>query len=374
MITLQPFQVVPEGLLMVADIDGAVERITFTARGAELVASTDAGLAALLLPTMRVGGPLVVRGATSLQLVASLPKIQQIIRNWEQRFPSYAVYRAVTVDAPNHVESPPPRRRRVAAFFSGGVDSFYTLAQHRDEIDALVYVHGFDVAIDDERLDEQVTSQLRAAALALNKPLVEIRTDLRTFSDRYSNWLDYHGSALASIALLLATEFERMYVPATLTYAHLIPLGSHPLLDPLWSTENVELIHDGCEASRLDKLALLANDPVAQAHLRVCWENRKGRYNCGSCEKCLRTMVALRALGVLSSFETFPDTIKPSAIAKIELPEIRYTWEASLALLKKTGNDPTLARTLERRLYNSRVRLLRTGVRYARRFREMFRS
>ena len=41
-----------------------------------------------------------------------------------------------------------------------------------------------------------------------------------------------------------------------MTYAHLGPLGSHPLLDPLWSSEDVELVHDGCEATRLDKLAL----------------------------------------------------------------------------------------------------------------------
>ena len=359
---------------MVVDIDGAVERLSFTARGAELAGSTDAGLAALLLLAMRVGGPLVAHGPASPRLVASLPKIQDILRNWEQRSPSYATYHAVTVDAPNRDESRTQRPRRVGAFFTGGVDSFYTLARHRDEIDTLVYVHGFDVRLDDERLDELVTSRLRAAALALNKPLVEVRTDLRSVSDRYSNWLDYHGSALASVALLLATEFERMYVPATLTYAHLIPLGSHPLLDPLWSTEGVELIHDGCEASRLDKLSLLADDMVAQAHLRVCWENRKGRYNCGSCEKCLRTMVALRALGVLNSFETLPDLIDPSDIARVELPAVSYTWEASFELLKKTKSDPTLARVLERRLYNPRVRLVRAGVRNARRLREFLRN
>jgi hypothetical protein len=85
-------------------------------------------------------------------------------------------------------------------------------------------------------------------------------------------------------------------------------------------------------------------------------------------------MVALRALGVLNSFETLPDVIDPSDIAKVELPEVRYTWEASLELLKKKGNDPMLARALERRLYNPRVRLVRTGVRNARRLREFLRN
>ena len=62
----------------------------------------------------------------------------------------------------------------------------------------------------------------------------------------------------------------------------------------------------GCEASRLDKLDVVAREPAARHSLRVCWENRGGAYNCGRCEKCLRTMVAMDALGVLDAVRPLP--------------------------------------------------------------------
>jgi hypothetical protein len=196
---------------------------------------------------------------------------------------------------------------------------------------------------------------------------VEVDSDLRSVTSAHAEWLASHGSALATVALLLGGAFERVFVPATLTYAHLVPLGSHPLLDPLWSTEQVELVHDGCEASRIDKLAVLSHDDVARRHLRVCFQNRAGRYNCGECEKCLRTMVALRALGVLEAFSTFPDAIDPRSLARIELPEVTYTWEASLALLRESGDDPGLARALDRRLHDRTTRAAQRGARLAQR-------
>src|SRR5262249_41756622 len=152
---------------------------------------------------------------------------------------------------------------------------------------------------DDDALGAMVLDGVRHAAAELGLPLVEVRTDVRAFSDRFSRWDHYHGAALATVAHLLAPYFSRVFVPATQTYAFLAPLGSHPLLDPLWSSEDVELVHDGLEAPRLDKLAVVASEPAARHWLRVCWENRNGAYNCGRCEKCLRTMVALDALGEL---------------------------------------------------------------------------
>ena len=74
---------------------------------------------------------------------------------------------------------------------------------------------------------------------------------------------------------------------------------SHPALDPLWSTEAVEVVHDGAETRRVDKVAALAASPLALRYLRVCWENRGGAYNCGRCGKCMRTMVDLDLAGAL---------------------------------------------------------------------------
>ena len=50
-------------------------------------------------------------------------------------------------------------------------------------------------------------------------------------------------------------------------------------------------IHDGAEARRCDKLRRLAESAPALKGLRVCWQD--AGFNCGRCEKCLRTMIAL---------------------------------------------------------------------------------
>ncbi len=327
----------------------------------------------MLLPAMRVGGPLVATEPASSRLVASLPKIQEVFRNFELCEPSYGQYQPVNIDVRRRRDGHSRQRRRVASFFTGGVDSFYTVARHRHEIEALVYVHGFDLD-DNPQLDARVSGKIRAAAAGLGKPLIEVRTNLRSVTDKYAQWVDYHGSALASVALMLAPELDVVYVPATVTNANPEPNGSHPLLDPLWSTEDVELVHDGCEASRLDKLSMIAADPMARAHLHVCLWNREGQYNCGACEKCLRTMVCLRALGVLDAFETLPDTLNLAAIARVKLPEVPYTWEATLQHLKKSGVDPALTRALDHRLHSTRARLVHTGVQNVERTADLIQS
>jgi hypothetical protein len=106
----------------------------------------------------------------------------------------------------------------------------------------------------------------------------------------------YHGSHLASVAL--ATGFECVYVPASFTWAGLLPWGSHPVTDPLWGNGAVRLVQHGLEVGRVDKLRRIGREAEALALLRVCPGFRD--YSCGVCEKCLRTRVALRLLGLRS--------------------------------------------------------------------------
>jgi hypothetical protein len=75
------------------------------------------------------------------------------------------------------------------------------------------------------------------------------------------------------------------------------------MLDPLWSTEAVELVHDAVESRRVDKVRAVSGSGAALRVLRVCLANTH-RYKCGRCEKCLRTLVTLRLLGVEAP--TFP--------------------------------------------------------------------
>jgi hypothetical protein len=180
--------------------------------------------------------------------------------------------------------------------------------RHLDRLDALIHVHGFDVPLADRARREVVAPRVRQAADDLGLPLIEVETDLRLVSNPHVDWGRYHGAALASIGLCASSRFREILIPATYSYRVLLPWGSHTLLDPLWSTEAVEFVYDGA-VSRPDKLRALAASEIAMRHLHVCFNHSAHgveELNCGRCEKCLRTMTGLRAVGALERCATLP--------------------------------------------------------------------
>ncbi len=136
------------------------------------------------------------------------------------------------------------------------------------------------------------------------KTLIPVATNYFSFGYRYnlSRTLT-QGNSLACIALILG--FPRVYIPGAYSYGQLVPLGSHPLTDPLWSNGSVQIVHDGAEARRVDKVMKIARDGNALANLRVCFTDMN--INCGRCSKCLRTMIPLTLLDVPAApFPPFP--------------------------------------------------------------------
>ena len=321
------------------DLDGQSFDLVYRFSQGPVSESSSPFLAASLLPSMRVGGPLRIEGAVSPRLLASVPAIEGVLSSW------FIGARPIEVHALPRAE---PKAAGVACFFSGGVDSFYSVLQHLDEIDGLVFVHGFDIRPRDLALRGRISASLGRAAALLGKPLIEVETNVRGFSDRFAAWSDeYHGSALASVALLLSPQFGRFYIPASFSPAYSAPWGSHKDLDPLWSTEATEIIHDGADATRVDKARLLAGSDVALQSLRVCWENRGGRYNCGRCEKCIRTMVNLRVAGALERCTTFNNPIDMSQVARVPISDdcARVFIQENLEAARENG-DQDLVRAI----------------------------
>ena len=300
-----------------AAIPAAIE---YRTGDADLVASNDAAVPACLLAAMFRAAPLSLPGDVSARLLEAAQQIQDIFHVWEP------ILQKIDLQDARPVVREASGGRGRASFFTGGVDSFYTALEHRDEIDAIVYVAGFDIPLADRKLLEITRKRLGDAASALGKRLIWVESTYREWVEAemadfplHSVWGPAHGSALASVALLLSDEFERVYVPATFDYREISPWGSHPLLDPLWSTERCEIVHDGCERNRFQKLERICNDDVVRRTLRVCWRNPDGAYNCGRCEKCLRTMISLRAIGALERIETLPDEIDLAAVRAMEV-------------------------------------------------------
>ncbi|MEO1799639.1 MAG: hypothetical protein AAFR62_04335, partial [Cyanobacteria bacterium J06629_2] len=104
---------------------------------------------------------------------------------------------------------------------------------------------------------------------------------------------------------------------------NLEPWGSHPLLDPLYSTTSLQVRHENAALSRLEKTKLVGEWDVALKQLRVCNEKESyqaGNYNCGNCEKCVRTMTAFLSLNMLDRIATF----KEKDVSKAKLVNTCY--------------------------------------------------
>jgi hypothetical protein len=328
----------------------------------------DALLAALLLPAMRAGEDLVIEAAVSPRLREQAQTIMDIYQAW---VPGLRAARRPNIVAP--AASPAPSTGGTGLFFSCGVDSFYSLlrrttAQSEGEAAAkhlsLVLAYGFDIRSGNRPLFQQIARSARRVADETGRSLVIVETNVRSFSDPRVGWDFYHGAALASMGLLLGGLFDTVVIPSTHDYGELVPWGSHPLLDPLWSTETVRFVHDGCEASRTEKVRHVAASPLALATLRVCWPDWGEEYNCGRCEKCIRTMLALHLAGVLSRSETFSPTLEPALVRSLQL----VTGDSSARVLKDLlralegrEEDHALAEAVRHVLRRERLKLWMRG-------------
>lgn len=204
----------------------------------------------------------------------------------------------------------------VGLCFTGGVDSFWALLRGGHDPTHLVYVVGYDVEADDtDRVEDQVAA-VRAVAEAKGLTPVFVRTDLRHHPHAAAvSWERLHGAALAAVGLLLADVIGRLVIPPSYASGRLVPWGSRPDLDPLWTLPGVvDIQHSLTALPRLARVQAVGDDPLVHELLRVCWEHLTAAANCGRCEKCVRTMVMLTTIGQLGSCRTFG--------APVALPEL----------------------------------------------------
>jgi hypothetical protein len=299
---------------------------------------------------MTRGGTLRIHGTVSGRLLAATDRIQQFYLSllpWIKR---------VKVEVDGILEDGENDRRRdggiEATTFTGGVDSFHTLFSHRDTLRLLVFAHGHDIPLEESSLRHRVSRSLQLAARRVGLPLLEIETNVRSFSNPLIAWDHYHGAAVAALGLLLSGTAGTFYIPATYAGGNLFPYGSHPDLDPLFSTERVRIVHDGCDRTRPEKIATLVSHDVFLETLRVCWKNPGGAYNCGRCHKCLRTMADLRLNGALERCTTFAEPFSIEELLRLPLRKrsMRAYFEDTLAFARRVGTDPELEAALEQLL------------------------
>ncbi|MBD3245487.1 MAG: hypothetical protein GF333_00565 [Candidatus Omnitrophica bacterium] len=282
-----------------------------------------------------------IRLAPTLTVSPSLQsRVDAICSLWNEW---YDGQRRIRITAP--MESKPYyNAKRVAAqLFSGGVDSLYTFARNSEEITYLVLFHGADVSASDNETFSKIERQAQDFAKEFGKRLRVFSTNVR-FLSRVS-W-EYMAHVCAMIAPLLACRqlVHRIYVASSYSgiFGNRYPWGSHPRLDPLICSDGIETVHHGFDVKRFEKIVYLSKNPQLLKRVRVCTRasDVDHQVNCGRCEKCYRTAVALKLRGV-SGTESLPSSAFSflSAMQYLENYQLRITsalfWSEILEFLHK---------------------------------------
>lgn len=331
------------------------EKVVFAVSGASITLNGEAAASAVAVLAMKIDASIVLDRPVSTKYLHGLHHIGAIFHQWFGFSPVSVASESSTLLTIEKTSG-----TRVGSFFSGGADSLYTLLMHLDEITDLILVIGMDIPMADTKQAEVTEHAARMVAEQFGKNLVVIRTNLRASIERASiDWgTQAHGSVMASVGHLLSSEFCKIYIASSHTYQGLFPWGSHPVLDHHWGSERLAFVHDGCDATRVQKIKRISENATALSALRVCWMSSGGVYNCGVCSKCVRTMISLIAVGALTRATSFPSTLAPKTVASLKLHKANDMLFAieNIAALEASGVAPDIAAALKSALNRSRLR------------------
>lgn len=279
----------------------------------------NAYLLAAFVPALSHGEERIrVEGKLCPRLRDGVTTAMRLLKYWYPSTPA-----PLAIEATQGFETTAPCEHRGAACtMSGGIDSLATLRinrlqfplDHELSIRSCFLVYGLDVGGYTSMPGakphfDEVKSLLTEFGESSDFTLIPVETNLRHLDESdvlfAAKWF---GAAIASIGHAFAPRISTLMIPSGNSIEEQEPQGSHPLLDPSYSSSGLNVLHDGFGLSRLEKVELIAEWGKPLSILRSCYApfRKADVINCGKCEKCLRTMTALLVHGKLDQCDTFP--------------------------------------------------------------------
>ena len=268
----------------------------------------------------------------------------------------------------------PREVRRTASFLSGGVDALSLLRSNRLEYpenhprhisDCLLVfgLNSFDfdsTGFKRDRIEsfEMHLNRMGEFANGAGATLIPATSNVRTFYPDFATWGSVGFAAgIISVALCFGSRFDVVELASVGLGTACPPGGTHPLLDEQFSTEAVQVRHAQPALSRMDKVRSVAAWPEALTVLRSCFYHTIPEgINCGKCEKCVRTMLALLAVGKLEDATSFPgNDVTPEMLGSFELEreDTRRYYEQIADAFEGSGR-PDLVAVIRRKVELSR--------------------
>lgn len=262
-----------------------------------------------------------------------------------------------------------PAEKRCFGFVSGGVDSLEMIHRnlslyspgHPWRLDSAVLIYGlysFDCRAGEvvpERLEawEDLRSRMQALMEGRGMELITLRTNLRSLAGPYECWTKVHMFYHLALGHFLAPHFQvgwaadaRSSVPrAWWADGGLPQVGVNDLLS-LRVASHVK--------GRLEKLRALTDWPEALQVCQPCHWVRlpaAGEVNCGECEKCVRTRLALLILGMPEAI-AFSRPLTVDVIRSVSLGRNAEKVAAFMSLVRplRQAGYPAFAAALRGRL------------------------
>jgi hypothetical protein len=266
---------------------------------------------------------------------------------------------------------------RAALLLSGGIDGLALLRtnrlhfppEHRQSLRTGVFVFGFNSFdfvsgrpdADRTRAFEAYRERLSAFAAQQRLDVIRVETNLLHLATYEAIENRIWGVALASAGMAVGGEFSDLWLGSDG-----LPVEVHgdqaSLLTSL-SNSGLQLHLGQPASSRLDKMRLVADWSPARSVARSCfWYDlpEEGRVNCGRCEKCVRTMLALVGIGRLQDFQTFEtDDVRPELVASISgsVTKDSMDFYPPLVGLLRMAGRADLASEVERLVLTESARL-----------------
>ena len=239
--------------------------------------------------------------------------------------------------------------KQSAVLFSGGVDAFTTLFRHLDENPVMITLRGADVKLSDVEGWKVVSEHVESTAKTFNLPQPEfVTSNFRIFINEGACgelciksgdgwWHGYqHGIGIISHSAPIAyvKKLRTVNIASSATCESLCIYASDPVIDTHLRIASTYVYHDGYYMDRIQKVKYLVDECTrrnVQIHLRVCWITAGG-HNCCQCEKCIRTIFNILAVGGnpqemgFEIHEGKAARFKETVAATLNAPNLRFQW------------------------------------------------
>lgn len=203
---------------------------------------------------------------------------------------------------------------------SRGVDSFDTLKEYTEncieemKVNWLTFFnvgsHGFEGGDESRKLFQKRRALSKAFAEKYNFNFIDIDSNISEYIRQI--FVETHDFRSMSAVFAIQKLFKNYYYSSgypitdfTINTKYIAHFET--FLFQYLSNENLMIYSSGCMRNRIEKVSNIIDYKFAEDNLNVCF---KDEYNCGECEKCIRTLFEIYANKGIEKFRKVFDVDK----------------------------------------------------------------